>query len=212
MTEVKRTVEERVPISDSFGVPHNLPPIPLLFFAKYENITAKIQNRGKDLNEYHQTTRYRLDIAAYCLKLMMDNYNNDIAFAAGLTGFLVQGKSCLDSLCQELNLFYGLNLVQPPFAIDTEDLLNPNHLQLLSIKSLSLSQFLTQELSSPDAWYTDFKKLRDSEGVHRSRAPRLIRAGVPAHDIEINGKKVAEFCVESVSKINKITEGCYGLI
>jgi hypothetical protein len=65
-----------------------------------------------------------LEIAEYCLKLLLDNYNNSIAFAAGLTGFLVQAKASLDSLSQEINLRYGLGIgSRKNHVADIEELL-----------------------------------------------------------------------------------------
>jgi hypothetical protein len=204
--------EDSIHVSDQIGYSHNLPPIPELSFINYDKVTQKIPSHNSDWSDYHQTTKYRMDIAVSCLKLFIDNYNNGIAFAAGLTGFLVQGKACLDSLCQEINLCYGLNLRQPPRAADTEDLLKQDNLQVLSGRSPNLSQFLQDELKSQDNWFCNFVDLRDKEGTHRKRAPRLVRVGVPAHDIEIDDVKVAEFCVDSIGRINKTTEGCYGFL
>jgi len=211
---VTRTLSENVNVSDSLGVPHHLPSAPALSFAQYTTFGAKIANpSNKDLVGYHGTTKYRLEIAAYCLELLLHNYNNDIAFAAGLTGFLVQAKSSMDSLSQEINLYFGLNIGSGPnYATDIEELTEPNHLLSLSAKNNALSQFLGQELGLGNSWFGDFKKLRDSEGVHRTRAARFIKIGKPAHDIEIGDKKVAEYCVESISRINRIIEGSYRLM
>ncbi|MFI5450087.1 MAG: hypothetical protein ACHQ03_10050 [Candidatus Bathyarchaeia archaeon] len=204
--------EDAIRVSDQLGISHSLPHIPELSFVNYDEVTQKIPTVNSDLNDYHQTTKYRMDIAVYCLKLIIDNYDNSVVFAAGLTGFLVQGKACLDSLCQEINLYYGLSLRPPPRAADTEDILKESSLQALSGRNSNLSQFLRDDLKSSDNWFCNFVDLRDKEGTHRKRGPRLLRVGVPAHDIEIDNVKVAEFCVDSIGRINKTTEGCYGFM
>jgi hypothetical protein len=191
-----------------------LPQVPALSLANYENFGKKIASLGKKyLLEYHEITRNRLEIAEYCVRLLLDNYDNDTAFVAGLTGFLVQAKAALDSLCQEINLFCELNIGQKPeYTTETEELTEPHNLLVLSKKNPKLSQFVVQELSSSNPWFATFKILHDSEGVHRRHAARLIPLGVAAHDVEVWDMKLAEFCVESLSRINKITEASYGLM
>jgi hypothetical protein len=187
---------------------------PALSFANYDAFGIKIASFGnRELIEYHETTKYRLEIAEYCLKLLLGNYNNGIAFAAGLTGFLVQGKACLDSLCQELNLHCRLKLSKPSFAIDTEILLDKLH--LLGAKNRALMDFLGGEFGGKNegaSWFKEFKELRDWEGVHQSRIPRLLKVGKPHHDIIIHGKQEAEYCVGIISRINTIIEQSYGLM
>jgi hypothetical protein len=59
------------------------------------------------------------------------------------------------------------------------------------------------------SWFDDFKTFRDEEGVHRKRSPRHITMGTPTHDITIGGKRVAEYCVDILNRINGIIEKCY---
>ena len=198
----------------SNGFPRNIPRVPALSFANYENFGKKIANLGKKyLLEYHEITKYRLEISKYCLKSQLDSYNDDIAFTAGLTCFLVHAKASLDSLCQEINLYCELNIGQRlNYVADTEELTEPHNLLALSKKNAKLSEFVVQELGSTNPWFTTFMILHGSEGVHRPRAPRLIPSGVVAHDIEVGDMKVTEFCVESLSRINRVTEASYGLM
>jgi len=203
-----------VNVTESIWLPRNLPRVPALSFANYENFGRKIASLGKKyLLEYHEITKYRLEISEFCLKSLLDNYNDDIAFAAGLTGFLVQAKASLDSLCQEINLYCELNIGQRlDYVTDTEELTEPHNLLALSKKNAKLSEFMVQELGSTNPWFTTFMILHRSEGVHRPHAPRLIPSGVAAHDIEVGDMKVTEFCVESLSRINRVTEASYGLM
>jgi len=201
-------------VAESIGFPRNLPQVPALSLANYENFGKKIASLGKKyLLEYHEITKDRLEIAEYCLKSLVDNYNDDIAFVAGLTGFLVQAKASLDSLCQEINLYCELNIGQRlDYVTDTEELTEPHNLLALSKKNARLSEFVVQELGSTNPWFTTFMILHGSEGVHRPHAPRLIPSGVAAHDIEVGDTKVTEFCVDSLSRIGKITETSYELM
>jgi len=154
-----------------------------------------------------------MEIAAYCLRLLLDNYNNDIAFLAGLTGFLVHAKAALDSLCQEINLYCELDIGQKPnYLTDTERLTEPQNLIALTKKNAKLGRLAAEELSGSNPWFATFMILHDSEGILKQQGPRIIPLGIAPHDIEVGDKKVAEFCVESHSKIGKITEDSYGLM
>jgi len=178
----------------------------------YERFGKKIASMGKrSLLEYHEITKNRIEIAEYCLKLLLDNYNNDIVFVAGLTGFLVQAKASLDSLCQEINLHCEVNISQKSGTTDTEELIEPHNLLTLSKKNAKLSQFLAQELSSSNPWFATFMILHDSEGVHKRQSSRIIALGIAPHDIEVGDKKIAEFCAESLSRINQVTEESYDI-
>ena len=188
--------------------------VPALSFANYESFGRKIESLAKkQLLEYHEITKYRLEIAEYCLKLLVDNYGDDIVFIAGLTGFLVQAKASLDSLCQEINLYFELNIGQRrDYLTDLEELTEPHNLLALSKKNANLSEYLVQELGPTNPWFMTFMILHDSEGVHRPHAPRLIPSGVAPHGIEVGDMNVTEFCIESLSRINRVTEACYGLM
>lgn len=200
-------------LAESIGFPRNLSRLPVLSFANYENFGRKIAHGKKYLLEYHEITKYRIEIAEYCLQLLLDNYNNDIVFVAGLTGFLVQAKASLDSLCQEINLYCELNIGQRlDYVTDTEELTEPHNLLALSKKNTKLSEFVVQELSASNAWFAIFMILHDSEGIHKRQSPRIIPLGIAPRDIEVGDKKIAEFCVESHSRINQVTEKSYGLM
>ncbi len=200
-------------MAESIGFPRNLPRLPVLSFANYEDFGRKIAHGKKYLLEYHEITKYRIEIAEYCLQLLLDNYNNDIVFVAGLTGFLVQAKASLDSLCQEINLYCELNIGQRlDYVTDTEELTEPHNLLALSKKNTKLSEFVVQELSASNAWFAMFMILHDSEGIHKRQSPRIIPLGIAPRDIEVGDKKIVEFCVESHSRINEVTEKSYGLM
>jgi hypothetical protein len=152
-----------------------------------------------------------MEIAEYCLQLLLDNYNNDIPFLAGLTGFLVQTKAALDSLCQEINLYCELNIGgRSNSPMDTEILTEPRNMITLSKKNEKLSRFVSEELRTSNSWFATFVLLHD--GVHKQQNPRVVPVGVAAHDIEVGDKKVAEFCVESLSRVDRITEKSYGFM
>jgi len=207
--------KEILGFSDSIGEEHKLPcPCPLTF-TKYEGFTQKIPTlQNRNLEEYHHTTKYRLLIAEYCLNLLLKNYDNSIAFAAGLTGFLVQAKSALDSLAEEINIRYSLDISNPrhPDWVTTiDEIIKPQNIKKLKTKKPNLAQILSREISlEPSGWFSELKTFRDQEGVHRKRSPRHITIGTPAHDIQIGGKPVAEYCVSILYKINEIIEECYG--
>jgi hypothetical protein len=189
---------------------HDVLGLPALSFVNYDSFGNKIAGK-KYLLEHHEITKYRMQIAAYCLRLMLDNYSSDIAFVAGLTGFLVQAKACLDSLCQEINLYYELNIGRRlDHVTDVEELTEPSNMLALSKKNTKLSQHVFRELGGSNPWFAEFKILRDSEGAHRQRSPRLIPLGIAAHDIEVGSMKIAEFCVKSLSRINEVVESSYG--
>jgi hypothetical protein len=204
-----RVFVETIGVTDAVGGEHKLPSLKPLVFTKSHLFTAKISGlHNKDLSDYHQTTRFRLLNAEYSVKLILENYNNNVAFAVGLTGFLVQAKSALDSLSEEINLHYSLQISNPPWATSIERLMN--NIAELSSKNLTLAQILSKEIShTKGSWFPDFKAFRDEEGVHRKRSPRNINVGTPAHDIEIGGKKVAEYCCDVLSRINSVIEECY---
>lgn len=207
----KVILKESIGLSDSIGKKYKLPsPIPLTF-AKYDGFTQKISTLQKNLKGYHQTTKYKLLIAEYCLNLLLEYYNNNIAFAAGLTGFLVQTKSALDSLSEEINIYYSLNLIKPKSkrVTDIKKLIKIKNLTKLSIKNSNLAQILRFNLISAGNWFSEFITFRNQEGVHRTRSPRHIIMGTPANDIQIGGKEVARYCVDILNKINKIIEDCY---
>ncbi len=189
---------------------------PTLSFVNYDNFGEKIKRttHNKQLFEYHDMTKYRLEIAEYSLKLMFDNYENDIAFVAGLTAFLIQAKAALDSLCQEINAYYESNHGNGrDYISGTEDATNPNNILDLSKKNAELSQFLVRELGEGSHWFGTFKILHNSEGVHKRRSLSLIRPLViAARDLEVWDMKVIDFCVESLSRIIKITESSYDLM
>jgi hypothetical protein len=194
--------------------PYDLSRVSVLSFVNHGNFGEKIAGAGnRHLLEYHETTRNRLEIAEYCMKLLLHNYDDDIAFVAGLTGFLVQAKAALNSLCQEINLYCELNIGKKhEYAMDTEELTEPHNLLALSRRNLRLSQFVVQQLGSSNPWFATFRILHDSEGIHRQHAPKLIPLGVAPHDVQVGDMKLAEFCVESLSRINKIAEASYDLM
>jgi len=206
----KVILKESIGLSDSIGKEHKLPrPIPLTF-TKYDEFTQKISTSQKlNLKNYHQTTKYRLSIAEYCLNLLLENYNNNIAFAAGLTGFLVQTKSALDSLSEEINLYYSLDISKSQWVTDIKTLIKTKNLTKLSIKNSNLAQILRLNLICEGSWFSEFNTFRDQEGVHRKRSPRHITICTPINDIQIGGKGVARYCVNILYKINKIIEDCY---
>ena len=199
-------------VSEKTSFPGNLLRTLKLSFVNYERFGKKIATLGKrSLLEYHEITKNRIEIAEYCLKLLLDNYNNDIVFVAGLTGFLVQAKASLDSLCQEINLYCELNIGQRlDYVTDTEELTEPHNLLVLSKKNAKLSEFVVQELSASNPWFATFMILHDSEGVHKRQSSRILALGIAPHDIEVGDKKIAEFCMESLSRINLVTEESYG--
>jgi hypothetical protein len=201
-------------MAESPGPTHDLPRSPVLSFVGYDNFGRKIATSGKkQLLEYHEITKYRIHIAEYCLRLLLDNYDNDIAFVAGLTGFLVQAKGALDSVCQEINLNFELSIgPRPDYVTNAEELTEPSNLLLLSKKNVELGRFVVQELGASNSWFASFKILRDSEGVQRQHSQRLIPLGIAAHDIEVGDTKIAEFCVDSLTRINTIAETCYRLM
>jgi len=154
-----------------------------------------------------------MEIAEYCLEQLLDNYNNDIAFLAGLTGFLVHVKAALDSICQEINLYYELGIGEKPdYFTETETLTEVRNLMALSKKNPKLSELVAKELGASNPWFATFMILHDSAGVHKQQSPKIIPFGIVPHDIEVGDKKVAEFCVESYSQLNKITEEAYALM
>jgi len=196
------------------NLPQNSAKAPKLSFINYENFGRKVASLGKKSPfEYHELTKTRMQIAEYCLRLLLDNYNNDIAFLAGLTGFLVQTKAALDSLCQEINLYCELKIGGGPnYAVDTEMLTEPRNLIVLSKKNEKLSRFVSEELGGSNSWFGTFMLLHDIEGVHKQQNPRGVPSGVAAHDVEVGDMKVAEFCVESLSRVDRITEKSYGFM
>lgn len=184
---------------------------PQLLYVHFDLLAAKVAaSNDKNLIEYHSTIRYRLDIAQYCLKLLLDNYDNGVAFAAGLTGFLVQSKAALDSLCQEINLYYRLGIGgRADYVVDTNDLFK--NLSKLSRHNPSLSNYLSVQIDSSCKWFKEFKEFRDAEGTHRNRNPRNLILG-KTHGIKILGKDVGPFCIQTMSRINQITEECHRLM
>ena len=201
-----------VGVAATFGEEHKLPSAKPLVFTKSDLFAGKISGSpNQDLLGYHQTTKYRLLNAEYALKLILENYDNGVAFAVGLTGFLVQAKSSLDSLSEEININYSLGLSNPRWVTNIEKLMRQRPIAELTLKNPNLAQILSQEISLvKGSWFKEFKTFRDEEGVHRKRSPRRIVAGRPAHDIKIGSKSVAEYCVEVLSSINGIIEECYG--
>jgi hypothetical protein len=204
-----RSIVEIIGVADMGGEEHKLSLAKPLVFTRSDLFAGKISEQSsQNLFDYHQTTRYRLLNAEYSLKLILENYNNSVAFAVGLTGFLVQVKSSLDSLSEEINLHYSLGISNPPWVTDIEKLMK--HIAELTPKNPNLARVLSQEINLvKGSWFEEFKTFRDEEGVHRKRGPRHIVIGRPAHDIRIGSKKVAEYCVEVLSRINEIIEKCY---
>jgi len=206
-------LEDKVGVSDKIGEDHELPTPPPLKFEKYDEFTKKISTlENSKLNDYHQTTKYRLSIAEYCLNHLLEKYDNSIAFAAGLTGFLVQSKSALDSLAEEINIYYCLGLSNPRRTTVITDIIKRQNIGNLSTQNPNLAQILSQISSTQGSWFHEFKDFRDEEGVHRKRSPRHITTGTPTHDIKIDGKSVGEYCIDILYKINKIIEDCYDSI
>ena len=196
---------------EGLGSPRNSPQIPDLSFANYDKFGRKVTSLGKkSLFEYHELTKTRMKIAEYCLQLLLENYNNDVAFLAGLTGFLVHGKAALDSLCQEVNLYCELGIGERPnYLTDTEGLTQPRNLIALSKKNEKLSRCVSEELSPSNSWFATFMLLHDTEGIHKQQSPSVVPLGVAPHDIEVGDQKVAEFCVDSLSRVDRIAEKLY---
>jgi len=183
---------------------------PQLIWTNYEAFGKKIGSVSKILADTHGTVRYRLDIAECCLKHLLSNYDNTVAFSAGLTGFLVQSKAALDSLCQEIILYYNLALAKrADYVVDTSDMIL-NLSRLLKANG-QLGNLLDKELGSRSSWFRDFKDFRDAEGTHRNRLPRNLIVGKP-HGIRMNGRDVDLFCVETIRKINEVIEESYKLM
>ena len=201
-------------MTQSPGLPRKEPRVPELSFVNYDNFGRKVASLGKKSPfEHHELTKTRMEIAEYCLQLMLDNYDNDIAFLAGLTGFLVHAKAALDSLCQEINLYYELGIGgRPSYLADTDGLTEPRNLIALSRKNEELSRFVAEELSTSNPWFATFMFLHDTEGTHGKQSPRVVPLGVAAHDIEVGDQKVAGFCVESLSRIDRLAENSYSLM
>ena len=194
-------------------VPSYVPPQPKpLSYVEYSKLTKRLKTcKKKELVYYHVTTKYRLDIAEYCLKLLLTHYDNGIEFGAGLTGFLVQAKATLDSLSEEINLYHGLSIKRKKnWALDVKELVK--NLKVLSAKNSKLAKFIKTELGNKSKWFREFKDFRDKEGVHRKRSSRAISIGHPAHSIQIDNKEVGDYCVNALAKINFVVETCYGLM
>lgn len=200
---------EIIGVADAVGEEHKLPSAKPLVFTKSDLFAGKISGlHNQNLSDYHQTTRFRLLNAEYSLKLILENYDNSVAFAVGLTGFLVQAKSALDSLSEEIDLHYSLGISNPPWVTDIEKLMR--HIAELTSKNPNLAQILSQEINlMKGSWFVEFKTFRDEEGVHRKRSPRHIIIGRPTHDIAIGSKRVGEYCIDVLSRINDIIEKCY---
>jgi len=183
---------------------------PQLMWTNYDAFGKKIGSVSKVLADTHGTVRYRLDIAEYCLKHLLTNYDNTLAFSAGLTGFLVQSKAALDSLCQEISLYYNLALAKKAdYFIDTTGMIS--NLSRLRKANGQLGNLLDKELGLGSSWFRDFKEFRDAEGTHRNRLPRNLIVGTP-HGIRMNGRDVDLFCIETIRKINEVTEESYKLM
>jgi hypothetical protein len=193
--------------------PSKVPKPPILHLANFDRFGAKIENSGNaDLKGYHETIRYRLNIAEYCLKLLLDHYDNSLEFAVGLTGFLVQAKAALDSLCQEINVYYSLMPNFSRYVLDTTDL--TKNLPKLSKKNKRLARYLWHELDiSRNKWFRKFKEFRDEEGTHRCRIPRNMYIGPPSKQkLKMAGVNVAPFRVRSIERINSIIERTHRLM
>jgi hypothetical protein len=184
---------------------------PQLMWTNYDAFGKKIGSMSKALTETHGTVRYRLDIAEYCLKHLLSNYDNTVAFSAGLTGFLVQSKAALDSLCQEISLYYSLALAKrADYVVDTSDMIS--NLSKLRKSNGQLGNLLDKELGSKSSWFRNFKDFRDAEGTHRNRLPRNLILGEHRRGIRMNGRDVDLFCIETISKISEVIEESYKLM
>jgi hypothetical protein len=183
---------------------------PQLIWTNYDSFGKKTGSASKTLADTHGTVRYRLDIAEYSLNHLLSNYDNTVAFAAGLTGFLVQSKAALDSLCEEISLYYNLALTKKPgHVVDTSDMIR--NIPKLRKANAKLSDYLNRELGPKSPWFRDFKDFRDAEGTHRNRRPRNLIIGKP-HGIQIDGRDVDLFCVETIRKVDEVIEESYRLM
>ena len=165
-----------------------------------------------NLGNYHNSTKYRLDICEYCVKLLLANYNNGVEFATGWTGFLVQGKAAIDSFSQEVNLRYSVNTsARPSWAMDIEKLVTK--LSILRSKNSKLARLIDAEFGS-SSWFMQFKTFRDSEGVHRTRINRnlIVTIGVTVHRIQIQGLDVDTYSTRTILRINDALETGYCLM
>lgn len=157
--------------------------------------------------DFHKTVKYRLDIAVFNLEYLLANYDNTVSFAAGLTGFLTQSKAALDSLGQEISLYYNLPRRYPDYVYSIDDLLkNRNSLTANNIQ-------LAQKLNVLDSnWYGDFKRFRDSEAVHRERGSRALAAVTNSLSIKIDGNEIDETCLMLLVEISNFIEECYEMM
>jgi mannitol/fructose-specific phosphotransferase system IIA component len=193
--------------------PSHIPSQPKpLCYVNYDKFTEKLKtSKREDVAVYHGTTKYRLDIAEYCLRLLLAHYDNGVEFGAGLTGFLVQAKAALDSLSEEINLFYKLvNLQRKDWTLDIEELID--NLKTLSTKNNKLAEVIEAELKNKSKWFDELKILRDKEGVHQHRRSRTHSLGDPKHSIQIDDNEVGDYCVNTLAKINSVIETCYSLM
>jgi hypothetical protein len=161
------------------------------------------------LNEYHNATRYRLDISEYSVRLLLGHYDNSVEFATGWTSFLVQGKAAIDSFSQEVNLRHGfLRPKKANWSMDIERLLRG--LTFPHSKNPALTNLISQEFGNKSTWFSEFKDMRDSEGVHRTRASRnlTVTTGAP-HRIQIRGHDVDIYSTDTILKINDVLETGY---
>lgn len=195
----------------SVYTPATLPVLNHTNWTAFSNRISGLKISG--LSEYHNATKYRLSICEYCANLLLANYSNGIEFATGWTGFLVQGKAAVDSFSQEVNLKYGLCTPRRSgWAMDIENLLT--RLPSLRTYNPQLVQLIKQEFGRRSNWFPDFKEFRNSEGVHRTRISRnlIVTIGAPQHRIQIQGKDVDVYSVDTILKINDALESGYNLM
>ncbi|MEE9283478.1 MAG: hypothetical protein V3U49_05335 [Nitrososphaerales archaeon] len=192
-------------------------------YQNFNSFTAKIpqlnvySNLEREIRLYHESVKYRMDIAHYSLIQMLEDHSFGIPFNSGLTGFLVQAKAALDCLAETINLRYGLSLRPGEFTTDIKRL--ANNTVLLSSVNRPLAEVIEREFGQSSHWFKNFKYLRDSEGVHRKRTSRQINLEIGVTypqdrtvTLEGQSEPTAQYCTNILDTINRVIEECYSLM
>lgn len=97
-------------------------------------------------------------------------------------------------------------------AMDVEHLFN--RLPTLQPHNSALAGLIQREFWVNSIWFPEFKGLRDSEGVHRTRISRnlIIIVEAPGHRIQIKDYDVDIYSIDTILRINDALESGYNLM
>lgn len=144
----------------------------------------------------------------------------DIKFRCSLNSFLTQTKSAIDSLTEEINLYYSIapNQTAKGKTISIGILTSAQNKKMQKKLKQTNPSLFTEIMNATSApWYIELEDLRNKEAVHDALAGKnwslTLGPGQAITKLGIRGvSDLAVWCPEILKEVNSFLERCYKLM